>query len=100
MDHLAREVTPDAGPADIVARDQQQLLEWIWKSERLKVLVDFTKKHLPSGSPLARALGAREQSIQLELIHPALAALNTGYTAPSFDLPCAVLVFEKSSRGV
>ena len=96
LDHLEREVPPGGDRANVVERDESQLAEWIWESERLRVLVDFTRNQLPQGTPLATALDAKEESISLNTIDPALALLDRpNNTAPSFNLPCAVLVFEK-----
>jgi uncharacterized protein YjbI with pentapeptide repeats len=94
LDHLARE---GGDRAQVVQRDEGHLSEWIWDSERLRVLVDYTKKHLKAGLPLAKALDAKEEAIDLQTIDPALAVLNRAdITAPTFNLPCTVLVFEKS----
>jgi hypothetical protein len=61
--------------------------------------VDYTKKHLKAGLPLAKALDAKEEAIDLQTIDPALAVLNRAdITAPTFNLPCTVLVFEKSQN--
>ncbi len=96
LDHLVREVPKGGDRTPVVERDEAQLAEWIWESARLKVLVEFTRKHLAPGSALANALEAKEESISLETIDPALRFLNRpDITAPSFSLPCAVLVFEK-----
>jgi len=93
LDHLTRE---GGDRTQVVERDEAHLSEWIWDSDRLKVLVDFTKKHLAPGLPLGQALDAREESIDLRVIDPALGVLNRGdITAPTFNLPCTVLVFEK-----
>jgi hypothetical protein len=68
----------------------------MWESERVEVLVDFTRKILAPGA-LAKALDAKEESIDLTQIDPALALLNrSDITAPTFNLPCTVLVFEKN----
>ena len=94
LDHLTRE---GGNSVQVVDRDEAHLSEWIWDSERLKVLFDFTRKYLAPGAPLTRALGARDESIDLTPIDPALALLNrSDITAPTFNLPCTVLVFEKS----
>jgi len=94
LDHLARQ---GGDRAQVVQRDEAHLSEWIWDSERLKVLVDFTKEHLKAGSPLAQALDAKEEAIDLQAIDPALVVLNRAdITAPTFNLPCTVLVFEKT----
>lgn len=94
LDHLTRE---GSDRTRIAERDEAYLSECIWDSERLRVLVDFTKQQLKPGSPLAQALDAKEESIDLKAIDPALAVLNRNdITAPTFNLPCTVLVFEKS----
>jgi SAM-dependent methyltransferase len=93
LDHLTREGSDRARVAE---RDEAYLSECIWDSERLKVLVDFTKQQLRPGSPLAQALDAKEEAIDLKAIDPALGVLNRAdITAPTFNLPCTVLVFEK-----
>ena len=94
LDHLTRE---GGNGAQVVDRDEAHLSEWMWESERLNVLVDFTKKILGPGELLTKALDAKEESIDLTQIDPALALLNrSDITAPTFNLPCTVLVFEKS----
>jgi len=93
LDHLTRE---GGNSMQVVDRDEAHLSEWMWESERLKVLVDFTKKILAPGIPMTKALDAKEESIDLTLIDPALALLNrSDITAPTFNLPCTVLVFER-----
>ena len=81
--------------ARVVKADQRQLRGMITESERLKVLIDFSRTHLADDSPLGKALGAAEEPIVLANIDPALAPLDTGERAWSFNLRCAVLVFEK-----
>lgn len=94
LDHLTRE---GGNSLQVVDRDEAHLSEWIWDSERLKVLVDFTRKNLAPGEPLPKAVDAKEESIDLTQIDPELALLNrSDITAPTFNLPCTVLVFEKS----
>lgn len=82
--------------AKVVKGDQRQLRGMITESERLKILIDFSRSHLADGSPLGKALNAAEEPIVLANIDPALAAIDTGERAWSFDLRCAVLVFEKN----
>jgi len=94
LDHLTRE---GGNGVQVVDRDEAHLSEWIWDSERLKVLFDFTRKYLAPGAPLTKALDAKDESIDLTPIDPALALLNrSDITAPTFNLPCTVLVFEKN----
>ena len=94
LDHLTRE---GGNGAQIVRRDEAILSEWMWQSERLKVLVDFTREHLAPNKPLTMALDAKDESIDLTPIDTALGLLNrSDITAPTFNLPCTVLVFEKA----
>jgi pimeloyl-ACP methyl ester carboxylesterase len=94
-------VRKGGNPDQVVKDNRQQLAEWISARDRSSgrgrfwVLLDFTRKKLRSDSDLAKALNARDETVALEKIHPALAPLNSDETAPTFDLPCAVLVFEK-----
>jgi SAM-dependent methyltransferase len=78
-----------------VLDNRAQLLEWISEGEAFRVLVDFTRTKLRKDSPLAVALNANPEEVAFDRIDPALAPLNSGEKAPVFDLPCAVLVFEK-----
>ena len=95
LDALADEQRLNAPKAKVVKADQKRLRGMITESERLKVLIDFSRTHLADGSPLGIALGAAEEPIVLANIDPALAAIDTGERAWSFNLRCAVLVFEK-----
>jgi hypothetical protein len=79
----------------VVERDLVKLAHWMAGDEAHRVLVDFTRLQLPAGSPLATALNAAPESIRLAPIDPLLAPLESGETAPAFDLTCAVLVFER-----
>ena len=78
-----------------VLDNRAQLLEWISEGEPFRILVDFTKSKLGKDSTLAVALNAQPEEVAFDKIDPALASLNSGEKAPAFDLPCAVLVFEK-----
>ena len=81
--------------ARVVKAEQRRLRGMVNENERLKVLIDFSRAHLADGSPLGKALNAAEEPIVLANIDPALATIDTGERAWSFDLRCAVLVFEK-----
>jgi hypothetical protein len=79
----------------VVERDLVKLAHWMAGDEAHRVLVDFTRLQLPPGSPLATALNAAPEPIKLSPIDPLLAPLESGETAPAFDLTCAVLVFQR-----
>lgn len=93
---LTDEARLSALKAKVIKADQRQLRGMVTESERLKILIDFSRKHLADDSPLGKALGAAEEPIVLANIDPALAPLDTGEGAWSFNLRCAVLVFEKT----
>jgi uncharacterized protein YjbI with pentapeptide repeats len=80
--------------ASSVTRDRRQLQEMISESERLNVLVEFSRKHL-ADSDLGAKLGADARPIALGKLDSALSPLDTGARAWSFALNCSVLVFEK-----
>jgi SAM-dependent methyltransferase len=97
LDYLMRETREGNDPTQVVDRNREYLSERIWVSERIDVLVDFTRRQLKPGTPLALALEAEEQPIDLKSIDPAFAILNSAdITAPTFNLRCTVLVFQKS----
>jgi hypothetical protein len=93
LHHISEQKPEDKSAA--IARDRRKLQGMIGESERLDVLVDFSSEYLGDGSPLGVALNAEERSISLEMLDPMLAPLDTGRKAWSFELTCAVLVFEK-----
>ena len=95
LEHVEQKVAAGADKATVIREERRQLQGWIRESARLKVLIDFSRKHLADDSPLGRALGAAEEPITLAKIDPDLAPLDTGERAWSFNLPCAVLEFEK-----
>jgi uncharacterized protein YjbI with pentapeptide repeats len=94
LHHIASEQHGDVKKSDIVARDRRQLQGMISENERLNVLIEFSRRHL-DGLPLGTALKADERPIMLRDLDPALAPLDTGAKAWSFELSCHVLVFEK-----
>jgi hypothetical protein len=100
LDHIEREAASESsgGPFAIVERDESHLAEWLWNNDRLNVLVDFARGQFKKNPDLAKALDAREESVSVDTwkeIDPALAPLARPNTAPAFNLPCSVLVFEK-----
>jgi hypothetical protein len=95
LHHIGSEQQGDVKKSDVVARDRRQLQGMMSENERLNVLIDFSRRHLADGSPLGLALKAEERPIMLRDLDPALAPLDTGAKAWSFELSCSVLVFEK-----
>jgi hypothetical protein len=81
--------------AESVVTDRRRLQEMISESDRLNVLVEFSRKHL-ADKPLGANLEAAESPISLVSLNPDLEPLDTGTKAWSFALNCSVLVFEKS----
>lgn len=81
---------------DGLAPDVRRLSGWISEGDRFRVLVDYTNSQLASGSELAEALNAKSEKVPMANIHPTLAPLKSIEAAPSFDLTCAVLIFQKT----
>jgi hypothetical protein len=95
LHHIASREEGGLKKSDIVARDRRQLQGMMSENERLNVLIEFSRGHLADQSALGVALKAEERPIMLRDLDPALAPLDTGAKAWSFELSCSVLVFEK-----
>jgi hypothetical protein len=67
---------------------------WISGTERFRLLLDFTRRALADAG-LARALAAGPDPVSLATVHPALGVFDSAEPCLGFELPCAVLVFEK-----